>query len=631
MWISKLPRVAASVLSIAATAVVLTLLIFLSRNPHQDTYLGVEAKLQYLSGLTGTIDELFNDAISLSETSVAASADLAKNLVRVQGSVQRDLKLIYAPSTGLGQLNQDLLRALSQADSKTSTRDSDDTMRQRAGSVFEDGARLAQSVAKLAPMQREYHDAAAAMRETSRALIAGLRERGKEDLADTMFRSMQRITARIDQAAPQDLEQTMGLLNTLGQAGESLPLRDQQELREVVVQTQRLISAARDLEEIAASSGLTGYAQNVDSLRESISADYLMTLSTVNTVRVLLNVSTGFLLLGLGYFGFRLKRSYSALNHSHDDLELRVSERTADLETAMEDLKESQVQLVQAEKMSSLGQLVAGVMHEINTPLLYVLNNTSVTSELVTELSEYVDATLPVARARNSADAQVALGNLMRSRDSLGLDELDSSLEEMTTLASDSIEGLHQISELVQSLKDFSRLDRAAQDRFDVREGLEKTLVITRNVLKYGVEIVTDFQETPDIFCSPSRLNQVFVNLVTNAVQSMDGEGTLTISTRGVDDHVEIVIADTGCGIPEENLQKILDPFFTTKPVGQGTGLGLSIVHKIIKEHGGTLEVQSEVGVGTRFTIALPIRHIAEAANDDSADSARSDNTGEAA
>ncbi len=141
-------------------------------------------------------------------------------------------------------------------------------------------------------------------------------------------------------------------------------------------------------------------------------------------------------------------------------------------------------------------------------------------------------------------------------------------------MSQDSTDGLNQISELVQSLKDFSRLDRAAEDRFDVREGIEKTLLITRNLLKYGVTVDQRFGEVPPILCAPSRINQVFINLVTNAVQAMDGKGTLTITTSARDGWVDIEVCDTGCGIAPENLSKIMDPFFTTKPVGQGTGLG---------------------------------------------------------
>jgi signal transduction histidine kinase len=328
----------------------------------------------------------------------------------------------------------------------------------------------------------------------------------------------------------------------------------------------------------------------------------------ISDARVLLNLYTIFLLALLAYLGLRLRASYSALNRSHDDLELRVQERTADLALAYEELKESQVQLVQAEKMSSLGQLVAGVMHEINTPLLYVLNNASVTSDSIADVDRFVQTALPLLEAQGSDEIKTALKALLARKAEFDIASIRESAEEVATLNAESIEGLQQISDLVQSLKDFSRLDRATEDRFDVCEGIEKTLTITKNLLKYGIEVERDFEDVGEIFCSPARINQIFVNLVTNAAQAMDGEGRLRISVHAADDGVEITFEDTGCGIAEEDLSRIMDPFFTTKPVGQGTGLGLSIVHQIVQQHHGSLDVSSEVGKGTRIAVRLP-RH----------------------
>jgi signal transduction histidine kinase len=310
----------------------------------------------------------------------------------------------------------------------------------------------------------------------------------------------------------------------------------------------------------------------------------------------------------LGYFGFRLQRNHRELNASHSELEHRVKERTADLEKAYNDLTESQVQLVQAEKMSSLGQLVAGIMHEINTPLLYVINNGEVIARNIDELRDAVQAAADASLALKMPEDKQSLKNALHKLGSVvDPDTVTETLEEIVSLTGDSRDGLHQISELVQSLKDFSRLDRAGEDRFDVREGLEKTLMITRNLLKYGITVEKHFDDVPEVMCAPSRINQVFINLITNAAQAMNGKGTLTLSTRVQDQWVQVSVRDTGCGIPEENLTKILDPFFTTKPVGQGTGLGLSIVRQIVDEHGGRIDVRSEVGVGTEFVVSLPL------------------------
>jgi len=150
-----------------------------------------------------------------------------------------------------------------------------------------------------------------------------------------------------------------------------------------------------------------------------------------------------------------------------------------------------------------------------------------------------------------------------------------------------------------------------------VRDGLEKTLLITKNLLKYGIEVERDFADVPQILCAPSRVNQVFINLITNAAQAMDGQGKLTISTAGDDQWVHVSIADTGCGIARENLDRVLDPFFTTKPVGQGTGLGLSIVRKIMDEHHGRLYIDSSEGEGTTITLSFPVEGKTTAADPD--------------
>jgi signal transduction histidine kinase len=174
----------------------------------------------------------------------------------------------------------------------------------------------------------------------------------------------------------------------------------------------------------------------------------------------------------------------------------------------------------------------------------------------------------------------------------------------------DSIEGLADLTGMAQSLKDFSRLDRAPVDSFDVNAGIEKTLTIARNAVKHKAEVRKFFGDLPKIECSPSKINQVFLNLITNAAQAIDKQGEIIIATKLKDpEHVAISISDNGCGIPEENLDKIRDPFFTTKEVGTGTGLGLSIVDEIIRSHCGELLVESRVGVGSTFTVVLPVRY----------------------
>ena len=261
------------------------------------------------------------------------------------------------------------------------------------------------------------------------------------------------------------------------------------------------------------------------------------------------------------------------LQDANINLEGIVAERTRDLSTALEDLRLQQAQLIQSEKMASLGQMVAGVAHEINTPLGYANSNVSIVRELVSSMEDVID---------------------------------EESRGEFDMLLGDAQYGLEQIAELVMSLKNFSRVDRSQTELFDLNEGIETSLKICQNQIK-DLDIQRDFGELPDISCAPSQLNQVFLNLINNAAQAMDGKGTLTLSTAVDGDNAVVRVRDSGCGMDAETAAHIFEPFFTTKPVGEGTGLGLSIVFRIIEDHGGRISVESEPGVGTEFVVSLPI------------------------
>ncbi len=457
--------------------------------------------------------------------------------------------------------------------------------------------------------QKGYLEQRDAVQEQGRDVVRRLRQRGLEAAADAAFAGLQQALDRIRRTVAGDttpVETTLARLREIAVPVDTLSA-DMAALAEGVSELlSRRLAASGHLNRVTASS----VPELAEGIREQVSGDYLYTLRTVSEARVLLNVYTLMMLLILVYFGIRLQLNHRVLNRSHTLLEERVRERTQELETAYEELKESQVQLVQAEKMSSLGQLVAGVVHEINTPLLYVMNNTEMTHETIEEvgrdLAPLRELVTCLKQPELEKDQVRALLDELRTR--LDVEALDENLTEIASLTSDSKEGLEDIDALVRSLKDFSRLDRATYDRFDVREGLEKTLLITKNLLKYGIEVERDFREVPEILCAPSRVNQVFINLITNAAQAMEGAGTLKISTYADDNGwVYVEIRDTGCGIPQENLDKVLDPFFTTKPVGQGTGLGLSIVRKIMDEHHGQLQIDSREGVGTQITLGFPV------------------------
>ncbi len=288
-------------------------------------------------------------------------------------------------------------------------------------------------------------------------------------------------------------------------------------------------------------------------------------------------------------------------------MESQLVRRSEQLSTAYRELKSSQAQLIQSEKMASLGQMVAGVAHEINTPLGYVRNNVELFLErqrqhggLLVTYRQLFDAV-----GNGDADDEQIYEQLAQTRElheAIGED----APEEMEALFNDTFYGIDQISELVASLKNFSRVDQAMSDNVNINDCLETTLKIAHNALKHKVTVIRHFGDIPAIRCMPSKLNQVFLNLVTNAAQAIEGEGKILLKTKADGESVTITIEDNGKGIPDDVLPRIFDPFFTTKPVGHGTGLGLAISYQIIKEHGGTIRVASKVGVGTRFVIRLP-------------------------
>jgi signal transduction histidine kinase len=289
-------------------------------------------------------------------------------------------------------------------------------------------------------------------------------------------------------------------------------------------------------------------------------------------------------------------------------METQMRANTAALEQANLQLKSSQTALVQSEKMASLGQMVAGIAHEINTPLGYVQNNVSMGQELFQQIRVMIaEYEALVDNLLDEQASEVLIAAQMQQIAGMRADvNAQEMLGEMHGLMDDSMYGISQISELVLNLKNFSRMDAAATEAVSLNDCIESALNIGRNILKHKVEVIKELGELPLITCAPSQFNQVFLNLFTNAAHAMQEQGTLHIESWFVDDAVHIRVADNGKGIPPENLGRIFDPFFTTKPVGEGTGLGLAITHQIIQKHGGEISVDSKVGEGTRFLITLP-------------------------
>jgi signal transduction histidine kinase len=597
--------------SIVTAMGLLAALLLLSAAPEQESYRALDAKLRYVQDISVALSQTLDTAQRRDLDVANEINELGAGFTQIAGSLQVELDAIYNPQGLFTYVRRVLttgFNAIGEQGSRSNHTLANAEVQGLGSELQRQVAGLTTHLADFAYRQAKIVASTTVVKEQGRELIRDLRERGKATVADELFRAEQQFITRLQRNTLSDLDQAGTVIARLVERNDRLPAQDQNRIVGLGATAANLIELRRTQNKTLQSLTFTVLRNDAERLRQYATADYVFVLSVANEARILLNIYTVLLLAGLGYFGFRLHRSHQDLNRSHDDLELRVQDRTRDLQGALHELQESQVQLVQAEKMSSLGQLVAGVMHEINTPLLYVLNNASVTADLSRDLQQYVEATLPVALAPSADQALDAIRGTRTALGDIDLDEVQANIEDLATLSTDSIEGLNQISELVQSLKDYSRLDRAGEDRFDVREGLQKTLLITRNVLKYGIEVEQDFADVPDIYCAPSKLNQVFTNLITNAAQAMDGKGKLKISTRHQNDWVEVIFEDTGCGIPEEHLSKIMDPFFTTKPVGQGTGLGLSIVHKIVDEHQGQILIDSKPGVGTRIALGFPVR-----------------------
>jgi len=300
------------------------------------------------------------------------------------------------------------------------------------------------------------------------------------------------------------------------------------------------------------------------------------------------------------------------LKELNQSLEDRVERRTkalmksnSELKAANRQIQNTQAQLLQSEKMASLGQMAAGVAHEINNPVGFVMSNLN---SLNTYLERYQTLETHYSRLLECEPGSTEWNQQQQTLQAyLAAEDFDFIREDMNELMSDSLEGARRIRDIVQGLKEFSHLDQGEQQEADVNQCLETTLKIVNNELKYSCTIKKDLNPLPLIRCCPGQLNQVFMNLLVNAGQAVGEEGgVIGIRTKASGQSIEIRISDDGKGIEAKHLDRLFDPFFTTKPVGEGTGLGLAISYGIIKDHNGSIEVKSKTGVGTCFIVRLP-------------------------
>jgi len=294
------------------------------------------------------------------------------------------------------------------------------------------------------------------------------------------------------------------------------------------------------------------------------------------------------------------KQAREWMKNQNAALEAEVSRRVAEKQ-------ELQAQLLQSEKLASIGLLVAGVAHEINTPVGFVNSNLGTlqgyAGSLLNVLGHVADTL--------AADAGQSREWVHLMRERLHAIDFEYLREDLPNLLSESREGLDRLKTIVADLKNFAHADSNEWQAVDLNAGLQSTLNLVWNELKYKVSVDKELGDLPLVNCNPGRINQVFMNLLVNAGQAIAGRGTITLKTWEEGGLVNIRVRDTGCGIPHNLLGQIFDPFFTTKPVGTGTGLGLSLAWGIVHDHGGRIDVDSTVGIGTTFTVILPVAGLA--------------------
>lgn len=421
------------------------------------------------------------------------------------------------------------------------------------------------------------------------------------------------------------LDEIMDLAINILQAEKGLLLLKEEDSDELTVQVARLMDQRRMDEIVAVSRSIikkvegemkpillqrvpdtTGVSENTSLIRYKIKSVICVPLSSKDKLIGTIYLDTtqaehffkpedlsfleGF--ANLAAIAIENAKSYQEIEKLNTNLESQVEKRTEQLKdkneeliTAYDELKDAQMQLLRSEKMASLGMLVAGIAHEINTPLAAINSNTDMF-------------------IRSFEKLRIKLG----SPDGDPRDAL-TTICVMENLANVNLTACQRLDGIVKTLKNFARLDEEDFKLVDIQEGLDSTLELTAHLSRNRIKVIKEYGGIPKIRCYANQLNQVFMNLIVNACQAIDRNGTLTIRTRASVSQVHVEISDTGSGIDPKHLSKIFDPGFTTKGVGVGTGLGLSISYKIMQEHTGSIDVESKKGKGTTFTVNIPIEN----------------------
>jgi two-component system NtrC family sensor kinase len=303
---------------------------------------------------------------------------------------------------------------------------------------------------------------------------------------------------------------------------------------------------------------------------------------------------------------------------SRDDLAGEIEERKRvenilrdsqeSLKKAYADLKSAQAQLLQSEKMASLGILAAGVAHEINNPLGFIMSNLSVLQTYLKSYDDVLSEADKIMGSLRTNAAEPVLKQIDGFYEVQSQKNIDFIVKDMAPLLEQTFGGLERVKKIVLDLKTFAHADSNVLAEADIHTIIDSAISIAWNELKYKADVVKEYGQIPSLMCSERRLEQVFINLLVNAAQAIEEHGTIRIATSERESMVYVKFIDSGKGISQEHLSKIFDPFFTTKPVGKGTGLGLSVSYDIIKQHGGDIFLESSVGKGTTFTVVLPLK-----------------------
>lgn len=295
----------------------------------------------------------------------------------------------------------------------------------------------------------------------------------------------------------------------------------------------------------------------------------------------------------------KLVHSFNTMSGSLLKIKKELESKVDQLHQSNEELKSTQAQLIHTSKMVSLGQLVAGIAHELNNPIGYTYSN-------ISHLKKYMEKIHSMMNGFSESAVKLPKREqkkIEQLKSELNVDEI---LKDIDSIIQSSLDGTQRTKEIVVGLRNFSRLDEAEIKEVDLHEGLENTLKLLTSELKNRITVYKEYGILPKVTCYPSQINQVFLNILTNAIQAIEGKGSIWITTKAIKDKISISIRDSGKGIPPEQIDRIFDPFFTTKKVGEGTGLGLSISYGIIKKHNGEIRAESKVGEGSTFIVLLP-------------------------